>query len=322
MDGEDLYSLLGVSREATDAEIKKAFRQRVLELHPDRNPDNPDAELRFKQIVEAYQVLSDKVKRAEYNGVFKNLVEDALVASATAIRREKQARAAEAVEVETYASRRTDRRGRLVYRAFETNEVRQDDAIVGMMLGFLVALVCDRYFGLRPSETPWWFFYPAGIACIVCVPILFRLGRAVALLFDSGGDSIVAAVLTWTLPVLYAGAGLGAVAFYSGRLGLDLYRWSLLPAACSAGLSTFVAGGIGRAFASGAEDMPTPYIGMTVGGLVGGIAGTFLGLCLASPMALVGADLSFYQEVFVTAAGSGLGGMLAGAWVSRLADAE
>ncbi len=63
----DYYELLGVSRECSDAELKSAFRKAAMQHHPDRNPGDKDAELKFKEINEAYQCLSDKDKRAAYD---------------------------------------------------------------------------------------------------------------------------------------------------------------------------------------------------------------------------------------------------------------
>ncbi len=64
---KDYYSILGVNKKATDEEIKKAFRKLAVKYHPDKNPDNKEAEEKFKEINEAYEVLSDGEKRNKYD---------------------------------------------------------------------------------------------------------------------------------------------------------------------------------------------------------------------------------------------------------------
>lgn len=63
----DYYEVLGVARDASDRDIKSAFRRLARELHPDVNPDDPTAEERFKEVAEAYEVLSDADQRARYD---------------------------------------------------------------------------------------------------------------------------------------------------------------------------------------------------------------------------------------------------------------
>jgi len=63
----DYYEVLGIGRGASEQELKSAYRQMALKVHPDRNPDNREAEEQFKEAAEAYSVLSDPRKRAAYD---------------------------------------------------------------------------------------------------------------------------------------------------------------------------------------------------------------------------------------------------------------
>ena len=72
MDFKDYYDILGVSRQASQDEIKKAYRKLARKYHPDVNPNNPEAETKFKEVSEAYEVLSDKEKRQKYDALGKD----------------------------------------------------------------------------------------------------------------------------------------------------------------------------------------------------------------------------------------------------------
>jgi curved DNA-binding protein len=67
MDYKDYYKILGVERNASEDDIRKAYRKLAMQYHPDRNPNDQQAEERFKEINEAYQVLNDATKRAHYD---------------------------------------------------------------------------------------------------------------------------------------------------------------------------------------------------------------------------------------------------------------
>ena len=67
MSEQDLYQTLGIEKNSSDADIKKAYRKLAMKYHPDRNPDDSAAEQKFKSIQKAYAVLSDKQKRAAYD---------------------------------------------------------------------------------------------------------------------------------------------------------------------------------------------------------------------------------------------------------------
>src|SRR5574338_916754 len=67
MDYKDYYKTLGVERNASEDDIKKAYRKLAMKYHPDRNPESPKAEERFKEAKEAYEVLTDAGKRAAYD---------------------------------------------------------------------------------------------------------------------------------------------------------------------------------------------------------------------------------------------------------------
>ena len=69
MSKRDYYEILGISKSASATEIKKAYRKAAVEHHPDKNPDDPQAEERFKEVGEAYEILCNEEKRAAYDRV-------------------------------------------------------------------------------------------------------------------------------------------------------------------------------------------------------------------------------------------------------------
>ena len=64
---EDYYDILGINKSASSSEIKKAYRKKAIAYHPDKNPGDAEAEKKFKEAAEAYEVLGDEQKRAQYD---------------------------------------------------------------------------------------------------------------------------------------------------------------------------------------------------------------------------------------------------------------
>ena len=63
----DYYDILGVQKNSSQSDIKRAYRKIAMKYHPDKNPDNKEAEQKFKEAAEAYSVLSDDTKKAQYD---------------------------------------------------------------------------------------------------------------------------------------------------------------------------------------------------------------------------------------------------------------
>ena len=88
----DFYEILGVAKNASDEEIKKAYRKLAMKHHPDRNPDSKGAEDKFKEAKEAYEMLSDAQKREAYDRFGHAGVDPLAISSATSLAPERVVR--------------------------------------------------------------------------------------------------------------------------------------------------------------------------------------------------------------------------------------
>lgn len=76
--GANYYELLGISRDSNNREIRKAFKKLALTMHPDKNPDNPEAQENFLKIKQAYEILKDQETRKQYDVYGEEGVKDGL----------------------------------------------------------------------------------------------------------------------------------------------------------------------------------------------------------------------------------------------------
>jgi curved DNA-binding protein CbpA len=129
MPSKDLYKLLEIPREASQEDIRKAHRRLVLKYHPDANPNDPTATERFKQVQQAYEVLSDENKRREYDKRFH-----------TSSRRESSGRAR--------AQGRAQGRG----NSRRTQEHASSSVDLSNLLGKLAGLSSDRAGGHKAGS--------------------------------------------------------------------------------------------------------------------------------------------------------------------------
>lgn len=91
----DYYKILNIPHQADESQIKQAYRKLAKRYHPDLNPDNPEAEARFKDIVEAYETLGDPAKRRKYDA---NMIQ-ASATMGTEPKAQKAARRASTLEI-------------------------------------------------------------------------------------------------------------------------------------------------------------------------------------------------------------------------------
>ena len=136
---KNLYGVLGLSREASQDDIRTAYRRLVREHHPDHNPDDPSAEERFKEIQQAYEVLSNPEKRREYDQRFH----------ASAARRSGKPRAgtervtATAVDLSDILRKLADRSGRSQERSrrLQDEEVARLARVLGVRISRISELL-------------------------------------------------------------------------------------------------------------------------------------------------------------------------------------
>ncbi len=315
---EDYYLILGVKKDATDLQIRKAYRRLVLQFHPDRNPGDKAAEDQFKKIAAAYQALSDPEEREEYDLTRREFDEAAHAAfrAQAAENRRKQHEEQAAESARRFRERQT-RRGSGMRRSaqyrIESNELEQLDVVQGIVAGAVASALCSIV--ISPSATGGallWSLVP-----IVGGPVGYAAGKAARAIlegvFNVLSDFVSGIELLGAgLPLLLALVGACAALSLGHFFHFTLFTWRAGPGAMAAGLGSVIGSAFGRAFTSVAEHAHSKAIGVAfgaaVGAFFGAISGGFFAIFLLTPGA---AGLAFFNGLLVTATGGAIGGALA-----------
>lgn len=306
---DDYYALLGLRPDASELEIRRAYRQRVLMFHPDRRPGDKEAEARFKQIAEAYSVLGARDRRAKYDAsrVNEDVVAMARAATNPPAKAESIRRPRQEIRATSRGERFADGEKAAVLQA--TGTVRTFDGLLAVVVA-AAGWEASRLLIANASEPSWLAAAAEGAAAAAGGTVAFRLALAAddnaryPLLAPGGAFLSVAGAVT-------------AAALVSARhRGAADAAW-LGVAAASAAVGSAIARSVGRAFlaeaASASGRAFARAVGAASGFLVAG-ATVAIPLGLAALAAFVGSvsDGMLHSGLVATA-----GATLCGALVGR-----
>jgi DnaJ-domain-containing protein 1 len=314
---QDYYRILGISRTATSAQIRKAYRRLALRYHPDRNPDDPNAEEQFKKITQIYETIADPKRRAEYDRM-RNAFERGASDKATsdpAYRARSRASQTRSPRRKATGPRRPGRQpvNPLGFeQKLEDNPLDLRDLRVGGAAGAVLAAVYSFY----PPQSGLFFLWAVAIA----FPwfgerVGFYLGSQIARLFrfefveNASGMKIPFGM---GLLISISGGWFGACAwgFGSSIFSVMIPPGQLLIGAIAAGLASPVGAAFGRAFTSVVERRGAKLFGVAVGTFIGLILGAVVGGFLSLFRLRSFGDENFSQIFFSAVVGGALGAAL------------
>lgn len=310
---QDYYAILGISRSATNAQVRKAYRKLALRYHPDRNPGDPTAEEQFKRITQIYETIADPKTRAEYdrrrsafeNGATERKEERPYPPKATRRQPHRQPR----------AQSRTTRRPfnplafeqTLEENALDLRDLRRG-AGAGVVAAAFYSLFSDPNAGALVFIVA--LFFPWGGERVG-----FYLGSQFARLLrfefvESASGLKIPFGMGLLFPIVGGWVGASAWGFGCSFFQVSIPPGQLLIGAVAAGLASPIGAAFGRAFTSVAERMSAKLFGALVGVLIGLVVGSVIGGFLSLFRMGTFGDESFSQVFFSAIVGGALGAVV------------
>lgn len=319
---EDYYSLLGLTKNSNEEEIRRAFRRMVLQLHPDKNPDNPAAEDQFKRILAAYQIISNPEKRAEYNIKFAAYEEALSITQSRAAEPEKKTKTKKVSGRKRERATVDQAAAGIDFRVY-TSDFREGDVLRGTVVGAVLATLygawgIDDTFGNQALTVvlavllPW----AGGFSGLVLGDRLRALGQA-----RSSEPAPWAEITMKLLPTILCAVFAYMSLWIASLVGHPLDSGAVIAGALAGGLACTLGSAIGRAFTSVAVRFASKCFGLAVGATASLIVGSLLGALLVSVGFANPFDVQFSELLFRGIIGGGVGGALAsvpGSWKVRI----
>ncbi len=328
------YRLLGLPRDASAADIRKAYRALVLKHHPDRNPGNLDAENIFKAVGEAYRTLSNEKLRVKYDLITAHEEVPRVTypkpsPSATtkpappprpapAQSAPKRHEAPDAPLKKNRSEGRLREQGLRTYLAYqaEMNELDPWDGVLGIVFGISAALFAHAFWRGDDRQPQFIVLFLWMMVPLFLGPTGYFIGKKLESLiedwFDLKNSSRWWLVsFTKTLPLIFPLVICCSALVSSQFFRAGVFTWRILPAAIAAGLCAIGASGVGRAFVLPCETSSGKMLGALVGAAIGFIGGAVVGLMLGLLSAGRGMDVLFFEGFFSAGFGGAVGAAIA-----------
>lgn len=294
----DHYSTLGLQKGANSAQIRRAYRRMVLRYHPDRNPRQPEAPETFRKVTEAYRVLSDDKRRADYDAILKSYLSPPAAAKSVP---------------KTTRSPEVPFRRRWYFES-QVNPLDPKDARRGAALAALTFPVLVGQTNYAPESLGTISSVVVALILSVATSFGWRLGSALQGFFHGLGGFLlrveeVGEFVGRAAPFFMAASAAALASLLLPTLGLPaIFVAGLAPAVVSSALAAWIGSALGRAFVWADPEHSRPWLGASVGVASAGFLAVMLAFLLTAATSDVLAGARFYSFWACSGGSAAMGG--------------